>query len=46
MMAEYSDRFFAGKLDEVRISSVARNGDWIKLCYMNQRQDDALLEFR
>ena len=45
-MTGYSDRFFAGKLDEVRISSVARNGDWIKLCYMNQRQDDALLEFR
>jgi hypothetical protein len=37
--------FFKGKIDEVRVSSVAYNDDWIKLCYMNQKQDDALIRF-
>lgn len=37
---------FDGKIDEVRISSVARSADWIKLCFMNQREDDRLVVFR
>lgn len=36
------DGFFNGKIDEVRISDVARSADWIRLCYMNQRTDDRL----
>jgi hypothetical protein len=34
---------FLGKIDEVRISNLACNADWIKLCYMNQKQQDALV---
>ncbi len=44
-MAENTARFFDGKMDEIRISSVARSSAWIKLCYMNQKPQDALLEF-
>jgi biopolymer transport protein ExbB len=40
------DRFFNGKIDEVRIANVALNADWIKLCYMNQRADDKLVVFK
>jgi hypothetical protein len=40
------DRFFNGKIDEVRIANVALNAHWIKLCYMNQRADDKLLVFK
>ena len=36
---------FDGKIDEVRVSSMARSADWIKLCYMNQRADDRLVVF-
>lgn len=38
--------FFNGLIDEVRVSSIARSEDWVKLCYMNQKVDDALVEFR
>jgi hypothetical protein len=38
--------YFKGIIDEVRVSSVAKNPDWIKLCYMNQRSDDKLLQFK
>lgn len=38
--------FFKGKIDEVRISSVAHSSDWIRLCYMNQRSDDKLVIFK
>ncbi len=38
--------FFKGKIDEVRIEGVARSADWIKLCYMNQKVPDALVEFK
>ena len=38
--------YFRGKIDEVRISSVSRNADWIKLCFMNQRVDDRLIQFK
>ena len=40
------DRFFNGKIDEVRIANIALNADWIKLCYMNQRADDKLVVFK
>ena len=39
-------RYFTGAIEEVRISSVARSADWIKLCYMNQRPDDKLVIFK
>jgi len=35
--------FFAGIIDEVRVSSRALSADWIRLCYMNQRMDDQLV---
>jgi len=44
----YSDQgycFFDGQIDEVRISNVVRSVDWIRLCYMNQREDDKLVRF-
>jgi hypothetical protein len=37
--------FFHGIIDEVRISSVPLTPDWIKLCFMNQKADDALVVF-
>ncbi len=37
---------FRGMIDEVRISSTARNADWIKLCFMNQKTPDALVQFK
>jgi hypothetical protein len=37
---------FGGKIDEVRISSVARSAGWIKLCFMNQKTPDALVVFK
>lgn len=39
------DRFFNGAIDEVRISNRAYNADWIKLCYMNQKEQDALVKW-
>lgn len=39
------DRFFNGIIDEVRVSNVALNPEWIKLCYMNQKESDALLKW-
>jgi hypothetical protein len=38
--------FLNGLLDELSISSVSRGSNWIKLCYMNQRADDKLVNFR
>lgn len=37
---------FKGKIDEVRILNAAKNAAWIRLCYMNQRNDDRLVVFR
>jgi len=37
---------FGGNIDEVRISNVVRNPDWILLCYMNQKTPDGLVEFK
>ncbi len=38
--------FFNGLIDEVRVSSSARSNYWIRLCYMNQKSEDNLVEFR
>jgi len=35
--------YFKGSIDEVRIMSSAQSSDWIRLCYMNQRNDDKLV---
>jgi hypothetical protein len=32
-------RYFNGKIDEARVENVARDSNWIKLCYQNQRRD-------
>jgi hypothetical protein len=37
--------FFKGKIDEVRVSSVAYNDDWVKLCYLNQKDDSKFIVF-
>jgi hypothetical protein len=39
-------RFWKGMIDEVRMSSTVRSTDWIWLCYMNQKADDALIVFK
>jgi hypothetical protein len=36
---------FQGKVDEVRIASVRFSADWIKLSYMNQKTQDALVKW-
>ncbi len=38
--------YFRGGIDEVRILSRAQSADWVRLCYMNQRSDDHLVEFK
>jgi hypothetical protein len=38
--------FFKGVIDEVRVSSVAPSADWTRLCYMNQKTTDLLVEFK
>lgn len=43
---DFGHCYFKGMIDEVRISSTARNEDWIKLSYMNQRSDDRLVIFK
>lgn len=37
--------FFKGKIDEVRVSNVAYNDDWVKLCYLNQKDDSKFIIF-
>jgi hypothetical protein len=39
-------RYFRGKIDEIRIAGTARSSDWIKLCFMNQKQRGLLVEFK
>ena len=41
-----TDFDFIGKIDEVHVDKIVRSADWVKLCYMNQRADDKLVEFR
>jgi hypothetical protein len=38
--------YFKGSIDEVCVSSVARNPAWIRLCYMNQGATDALVRLK
>jgi hypothetical protein len=38
--------YFDGIIDEVRIESVSCSADWIRLCYMNQKANDALIVFK
>jgi hypothetical protein len=37
---------FDGGIDEVRVSRTVRSADWIRLSYMNQRQDDKLVKWK
>jgi len=39
-------RYWNGMIDEVRICSWSHSANWIRLCYMNQKSEDQLLEFR
>jgi hypothetical protein len=39
-------RFWNGMIDEVRACGWAHSVHWVKLCYMNQKQEDELVEFR
>jgi hypothetical protein len=39
------ERYFFGAIDEVRIAGVANGADWITLCYMNQKEQDALVKW-
>jgi hypothetical protein len=36
---------FIGQIDEVRVNSFSVASDWIKLCYMNQKEQDALIRW-
>jgi len=36
---------FKGSIDEVRIISRSQSPEWVRLCYMNQRPDDRLVQF-
>ena len=38
-----NDPMVYGIMDEIRIEGVARSADWIRLCYMNQKVDDKLV---
>jgi hypothetical protein len=38
--------WFQGIIDEAIVARDARSADWIKLCYMNQRLQDVLVQFR
>jgi hypothetical protein len=42
----YSERYFAGMIDEVRIMNRSEDGNRIRLEYMNQRGDDKLVMFK
>ncbi|MFP4012913.1 MAG: DUF2341 domain-containing protein [Chitinispirillaceae bacterium] len=44
--ADIADRFWKGSIDEVRISSEAKNSSWVKLEYMNQSFPDLLTKFK
>jgi hypothetical protein len=36
---------FIGRIDEVRVNSIAPDPEWIKLCFMNQKEQDALIRW-
>jgi hypothetical protein len=37
--------YFKGSMDELEISEVVRSADWIKLCYMNQKNDGLFVKY-
>jgi len=37
--------WFRGRIDEVRVYSTAVSTDWIRCCYLNQREDNRLVVF-
>jgi hypothetical protein len=37
---------FKGTIDEVCISNCAHSSNWVRLCYMNQKTQDALIVFK
>ena len=39
-------QFVNGIMDEIRIEGTPRTAAWIRLCYMNQRNDDRLVVFK
>ncbi|MBD3317657.1 MAG: DUF2341 domain-containing protein [Chitinivibrionales bacterium] len=41
-----NEDYLRGRLDEVRVSSVARSAAWFRLAYENQRENQKLIEFR
>jgi hypothetical protein len=42
--AESAYGYWNGIIDEVTIANVSRSADWIRLCYMNQRKENKLVE--
>lgn len=38
--------YFDGRIDEVRVMNFVPDNDWVKLCYMNQKENDALIEWK
>jgi hypothetical protein len=40
------DSYFAGMFDEIEISAVARNADWMKLSYETQKPGNTVLTFK
>ena len=36
---------FSGRMDEVRVNKTSLSADWIKLCFMNQKERDALVKW-
>lgn len=43
---DYSDWFFKGTIDEIRVMNSSPGTDWIKLCYMNQKTQDMLVFYK
>lgn len=38
--------YFKGKIDEIRVVNRALSPDWIRMAYLNQKSDDALVQIR
>ncbi len=36
---------FNGMIDEVRVNNISMSSDWIKLCFMNEKAQDALVRW-
>jgi hypothetical protein len=36
---------YSGSIGEVTVAFTARSADWVKLCYMNQKEQDALVKW-